>query len=115
MSVPQSLNVSAVCAVVAAAFLALAGCGSQVGGDRPPQPGDRAVAKVEDQTIWASDVKREAVAQGLISEGEPLDVTSDLFRRTLEEVIDQKLLAREAKRLRLDKSPLAKRRLDAAL
>ena len=71
------------------------------------------MAKVQDQTIWASDVKREAVAQGLVGEGEPLDVTSDLFRRVLDEVIDQKLLAREAERRGLDNSALAQRRLAA--
>lgn len=68
---------------------------------------------MQDQTIWASDVKREAVAQGLVGEGEPLDVTSDLFRRVLDEVIDQKLLAREAERRGLDNSILAQRRLKA--
>src|SRR5690606_4760592 len=47
-------------------------------------------------------------------EGEPLDTTSDLFRRVLDEVIDQKLLAREAKKRGLDKRPLAQRRLAAA-
>jgi peptidyl-prolyl cis-trans isomerase C len=93
--------------------LALAACGRGGGEDRPPEPGDRAVAEVQNQTIWASDVKREAVAQGLIGEGEPLDVTSDLFRRVLDEVIDQKLLAREAERRGLDNSPLAQRRLEA--
>jgi peptidyl-prolyl cis-trans isomerase C len=71
------------------------------------------VAKVQDQTIWASDVKREAVAQGLVGEGEALDVSSDLFRRVLDEVIDQKLLAREAERRGLDNSALAQRRLQA--
>ena len=92
--------------------LAVAGC-SRGGEDRPPEPGDQAVARVQDQTIWASDVRREAVAQGLVGEGEPLDATSDLFRRVLDEVIDQKLLAREAARRRLDASPLAQRRLEA--
>jgi peptidyl-prolyl cis-trans isomerase C len=92
--------------------LAIAGC-SRGGEDRPPEPGDQAVARVQDQTIWASDVRREAVAQGLVGEGEPLDATSDLFRRVLDEVIDQKLLAREAARRRLDASPLAQRRLEA--
>jgi peptidyl-prolyl cis-trans isomerase C len=96
-----------------AAVLGLAACGRGSGDDRPPEPGDRAVAEVQDQTLWASDVKREAVAQGLIGEGEPLDVTSDLFRRVLDEVIDQKLLAREAERRGLDNSALAQRRLDA--
>lgn len=93
--------------------LGVAACGRGAGSDRPPEPGDRAVAKVQDQTIWASDVKREAVAQGLVGEGEPLDVTSDLFRRVLDEVIDQKLLAAEADRRGLDNSALAQRRLEA--
>lgn len=96
-----------------ALVLALAACGRGGGSDSAPEPGDRAVAKVQDQTIWASDVKREAVAQGLVGEGEPLDVTSDLFRRVLDEVIDQKLLAREAERRGLDNSALAQRRLEA--
>lgn len=93
--------------------LALAACSGGGGADRPPEPGDRSVARVQDQTIWASDVKREAVAQGLVGEGEPLDVTSDLFRRLLDEVIDQKLLAAEAERRGLDNSALAQRRLEA--
>ena len=96
-----------------ALVLAVAACGRGGGDDRAPEPGDRAVAEVQDQTIWASDVKREAVAQGLVGEGEPLDVTSDLFRRVLDEVIDQKLLAAEAERRGLDNSPLAQRRLQA--
>ena len=96
-----------------AAVLGMAACDRGGGSERPPEPGDRAVANVQDETIWASDVKREAVAQGLVGEGEPLDVTSDLFRRVLDEVIDQKLLAREAERRGLDNSPLAQRRLAA--
>ncbi|WP_297803323.1 peptidyl-prolyl cis-trans isomerase [uncultured Brevundimonas sp.] len=92
--------------------LGLASC-----GDRPdkahPDAGDRVVARVEKHEIWASDVRREAVAQGLIGEGEPLDVTSELFRRVLDEVIDQSLLASEAERRGLDKSPAAQRRLES--
>ena len=99
--------------LVFAALLTLAACGRGGGDERPPEPGDRAVARVQNQTIWASDVKREAVAQGLVGEGEPLDVTSDLFRRVLDEVVDQKLLAREAERRGLDNSALAQRRLEA--
>ncbi len=99
--------------VLLAAVLTVSACSRGGGDDRPPEPGDRAVARVQDQTIWASDVKREAVAQGLVGEGEPLDVTSDLFRRVLDEVIDQKLLAREAERRGLDNSALAQRRLAA--
>ncbi|NEX94582.1 peptidylprolyl isomerase, partial [Caulobacter sp. 17J65-9] len=102
-------------AVLSLAFaLALAACGDRGAKEHPPEAGDVAAARVEGQTIWASDVKREAVAQGLIGEGEPLDTTSDLFRRVLDEVIDQKLLAREAERRGLDDSPVAQRRLAAA-
>lgn len=92
--------------------LVLAAC-----GDNPdtahPDAGDRVVARVEKHEIWASDVRREAVAQGLIGEGEPLDVSSELFRRVLDEVIDQSLLASEAERRGLDNSPAAQRRLEA--
>lgn len=94
--------------------LTLAACGQRGGNERPPEPGDEAVATVDGRTVWASDVKREAVAQGLIGEGEPLDVSSDLFRRVLDEVVDQKLLAAEALKRNLDDDPVAQRRLAAA-
>jgi peptidyl-prolyl cis-trans isomerase C len=97
-----------------AALLLLTACERQDAANQRPEPGDTAVARVAGETVWASDVKRQAVAQGLIGEGEPLDVSSDQFRRTLDEVIDQKLLAREAARLKLDRDPVAKRRLAAA-
>ena len=100
--------------VVLAATLMLASCGDRSGAEHPPEPGDTAVAKVDGRTVWASDVKREAVAQGLIGEGEPLDVSSDLFRRVMDEVVDQKLLASEALKRKLDKDPAAQRRLAAA-
>jgi peptidyl-prolyl cis-trans isomerase C len=93
---------------------ALASCGGRGGAEKPPEPGDQAVSRVDGKTVWASDVKREAVAQGLISEGEPLDVSSDLFRRVMDEVVDQKLLAAEALKRKLDKDPAAQRRLAAA-
>ncbi|MCG9917359.1 MAG: peptidylprolyl isomerase [Phenylobacterium sp.] len=101
-------------AVLTAVGLLLAACGDRGGDERPPQPGDEAVAKVDGKTVWASDVKREAVAQALIGEGEPLDISSDLFRRVLDEVIDQKLLAAEALSRNLDEDPVAQRRLAAA-
>jgi peptidyl-prolyl cis-trans isomerase C len=94
--------------------LVLVGCGERGGTERPPEPGDAAVAKVDGKTVWVSDVKREAVAQGLIGQGEPLDVSSDLFRRVLDEVIDQKLLAAEALKRDLDQDPSAQKRLAAA-
>ena len=99
---------------VAALSLLVAACGRDKADERPPEPGDTAVAKVDGHTVWASDVKREAVAQGLISEGEPLDASSDLFRKVLDEVVDQKLLAEEAIKRKLDRDPAAQRRLAAA-
>ena len=100
--------------MVMAAGLVLAGCDSRGGAEKPPEAGDQAVARVDSHTVWASDVKREAVAQGLIGEGEPLDISSDLFRRVMDEVVDQKLLASEALKRKLDKDPTAQRRLAAA-
>lgn len=93
--------------------LALAAC-AKPGEREKPAAGDTPVARIDGQPVWKSDVAREAVAQGLIGEGEPLDVSSELFQRVLDEVIDQKLLAAEAARRGLDKSPAAQRRLAAA-
>src|SRR5579871_5634297 len=98
----------------AALALLVAACGPQPEAQRAPEPGDAAVARVNGQTVWATDVKREAVAEGLIGPGDPLDVSSDLFRQVLDEVIDTKVLAAEALSRRLDKDPLAQRRLAAA-
>ena len=109
------LGVSArVWAAAALAALALAACDRQPLSNGPPQAGDKAAARVAGETVWVSDVKRQAVSQGLIGEGEPLDVSSDLFRRALNEVIDQKLLAREATRLKLQRERVAQQRLASA-
>jgi len=100
--------------VVLAAGLTLASCNRAEENERPPEPGDVAVARVDGHTVWSSDVRAEAVAQGQIGPGEPLDMTSDLFARTLEEVIDQRLLAKAATNKGLDRSITAQRRLAAA-
>jgi peptidyl-prolyl cis-trans isomerase C len=97
-----------------ACALSLAACTQKAAVEHPPQPGDRAVARVNGATVWASDVKREAVAQGLIGQGEPLDIASDAFRQVLDQVIDSKLLASEAIRRGLDRDATAGRRLSAA-
>ncbi len=97
-------------ALLAAGLMACA----RPGDSGKPQAGDVAVAKIDGKTLWKSDVAREAVAQGLIGEGEPLDINSELFQRVLDEVVDQKLLSVEAIRRGLDKTPAAQRRLDAA-
>jgi peptidyl-prolyl cis-trans isomerase C len=101
-------------AVLAAASLALAGCQGRERSETPPEAGDVVVARVDGVPVWTSDVKREAVAQGLIGEGEPLDPASEPFRRTTDEVIDRRLLAAEAARRKLDKDPAVQRRLAAA-
>ena len=95
--------------------LSFAGCTkTTVRNEAPPEAGDVAVARIDGETIWTSDVRAEAIAQGQIGPGEPLDVTSDLFSRTLEEVVDQRLLAKAAVAKGLEKSTLAQRRLRAA-
>ncbi len=101
-------------AALAGCLLVLAACGQKTSVNQPPQPGDTAVATVDGQTVWASDVKREAAAQGLIGEGDPLDASSALFHQALDEVIDQKLLAAEATRQKLGDDPQTERRLEAA-
>jgi peptidyl-prolyl cis-trans isomerase C len=95
-------------------LLALAACNQKAAPSPPPQPGDTAVATVDGQTVWASDVRREAAAQGLIGEGDRLDASSQTFHQALDEVIDQKLLAAEAERQKLGDDPQAKRRVEAA-
>jgi peptidyl-prolyl cis-trans isomerase C len=114
MAAHTPFRIARLAGLALAGALALAAC--QKGGvaERPPERGDQAVARIDGKTVWASDVKREAVAQGLIGQGEPLDVSSDLFRRVLDEVVDQKLLASEAVKRKLDKDPAAQRRLAAA-
>ena len=99
---------------VASLAFGLASCAPPTTTQNAPEPGDRAVARVNGQTVWASDVKREAVAEGLIGPGDPLDVSNDLFRKVLDEVVDTKVLAAEAVARHLDKDPLAQRRLAAA-
>ena len=114
MAAHRPIRTAARLGLALALALGLAACGRGGATDKAPERGDQAVAKVEGKTVWSSDVKREAVAQGLIGEGEPLDVSSDLFHRVLDEVVDQKLLAAEALKRKLDKDPTAQRRLAAA-
>ena len=103
-------------AAIAAIMIALGlgACHHRKAATIAPEAGDRAVATVNGATVWASDVKREAVAQGLIGPGEPLDTSSQAFSQVLDEVVDQRLLADEALRRRLDKDPAVARRLAAA-
>ena len=110
--VPQSS--ARLVAAIALCLLLAGGCTRRGAQNRSPEPGDKAVAAVGEQIVWASDVKREAVAQGLIAEGAPLDIASQTFHQVLDEVIDQKLLAAEAIKRKLENDPVVKRRLAAA-
>ena len=95
-------------------LVVLAACNRPAATGQPPQAGDTAVASVDGQPVWASDVKREAAAQGMIGEGDPLDPSSAMFHQALDEVIDQKLLAAEAARQKLGDDPQTQRRVEAA-
>ena len=109
------LALTLLCAgVLSATLLGVSACQKTETSERPPEAGDTAVARIDGETIWTSDVRNEAINQGVIGKGEPLDMTSDLFSRTLQEVIDQRLLARAARDKGLDKSVTAQRRLAAA-
>lgn len=112
LSRPLFRTAFALLASMTAALVLTAACG-RGDAETPPEKNDLVVARVLDAAVWASDVRREAVAQGLLGEDEPLDVQSELFRRVLDEVVDQKLLAAEARRRGLDKSAAAQRRLEA--
>lgn len=101
-------------AQILACALALAACTPKTAVQHPLQVGDQAVARLNGEAVWASDVKREAVLQGLVGPGEPLDVSTQVFHQALDEVIDQKLLAAEATRRGLGKDALVQRRLAAA-
>ncbi len=96
-----------------AALLGLAACNKTQTSERPPEPGDVAVARVDGQTIWASDVRNEAASEGQIGPGEPLDMTSGLFERSLNDLIDQRLLAKAARDHGIDKSLTVQRQLAA--
>ena len=100
-------------AVSLAALLTVSGCGRSSEQAARAASGDVRAAVVDGQTIWASDVQREAAAQGVIGQGERLDPASELFRRMLDEVVDQRLLAAEALRRGVENDPDVRRRLEA--
>ncbi len=94
--------------------VSLAACGRKGEASQASEPGDQAVASVNGESVWASDVRREAASEGLIADGDPLDLNSESFHRALDELIDQKLLAAEATRRSLQNDASAKHRLAAA-
>lgn len=75
---------------------------------------DPVVARVEGTLIYASDVQRAAAAQGLIGADSEVEVSDPVFRVTVEELIDQRLLALDARRAGVAQQEEAQRRLAAA-
>lgn len=104
--------------LVAALFtvILLAGC-DQLKVDSAPDSvrldGETA-ALVNDQPLYVIDVELEAVAQGLIGQGEIFPQTHDQYQIILDQLIDQRLLAQEAIRRNLDLDDNARHRLAIA-
>ncbi len=71
-------------------------------------------AVVNGDPIYASDVQLEAEAQGIVGKGEKLEFDSAEFNRVLDQLIDVRLLAKEAEGRGLDEEPNARHRLMAA-
>ena len=71
-------------------------------------------AVVNGEPIYISDVELEAVAQGRIDAGDTFGPDHTEYQLVLEQLIDQRLLAQEAVRRGLDRSPQAMRRLETA-
>jgi len=100
-----------------AALLTLAGCNAPEAVesvDRELPVPDNAVAQVDETVIFNTAVQREALAQGLIRDGEGLEFSDPEYERIIEELVDQRLLAIEARRRGLQSTPEARRRLAAA-
>lgn len=78
-----------------------------------PDEVDPVVARVDDSMIRDSDVQRELRVRGVESE-QPLVVGDETYDLVVEELIDQKLLALEARSRDLHRSPEARRRMAQA-
>ncbi|MEL6323877.1 MAG: peptidyl-prolyl cis-trans isomerase [Pseudomonadota bacterium] len=71
-------------------------------------------ATVNEEPIFLSDIELEAAAQGLVAPGEAFDPDHPDFQSVMDQMIDQKLLAQEAERRRLDATDGAAHRLQVA-
>ncbi|WP_238934966.1 peptidylprolyl isomerase [Maricaulis parjimensis] len=104
-------------------FSGLASCGpapreaapepAETGAVLSPDELDPVVARVDGTVIRRSDVEREALAQAE-DETTPPAPDDEEFQRVLEELIDQRLLALEARRRGLHQSEEARRRMALA-
>tara|TARA_R110000868_G_scaffold31951_3_gene116681 strand:+ start:7135 stop:8112 length:978 start_codon:yes stop_codon:yes gene_type:complete len=106
------------------ALVVLAGCGPEprrtaadfgpAGSALSLDERDPVMARVDGTLIRRSDVEREAASQAEGSESAPAAPGSAAFQAILDELIDQRLLAMEARRRGLDQSEEALRRLALA-
>lgn len=71
-------------------------------------------AIVNGEKIYLSDIELEASAQGLITPGDTFGHDHAEYQTILEQLIDQRLLAQESVRRRLDEEEDARHRLNAA-
>lgn len=75
---------------------------------------DQVAARVGETLITVEDVRREAVSLGLVDTPQALLPTDQLFRETLSDLIDQRLLALEAVARDVQDEEVARQRLAAA-
>lgn len=77
-------------------------------------PDETVAAYVNGEPVFTGDVELEAVARGLINAGQAFGPADDEFRLVLDQLVDQKLMAQEARRRSLDRDPAGQRRLEMA-
>ncbi len=77
--------------------------------------GDVEVAAVDGTSIYLSDVEQAARVKGELTAAQKIDPDTALFKSTLRELIDQRVLALAAIKESLDQSETAKRRRAAVL
>lgn len=77
-------------------------------------PDETVAAYVNGEPVFTGDVELEAVARGLINAGQAFGPADDEFRLVLDQLVDQKLMAQEARRRALDRDPAGQRRLEMA-
>lgn len=109
----RSAVFSAICCALMAGLAT--GCSESVRETEEPRAVRREVAAmVNGEPVFTSDVEIEAVARGLVLSGAALTPDHEAYRKVLDELIDEKLMAQEALRLRLDRDPAGRRRLERA-
>lgn len=83
-------------------------------GETVVRLGDTEVADIDGTKIYLSDVERSAASSGLIELGSPLTPNQPIFQKTLDALIDQRLLALDALRRSLDQKDETRRRLSVS-